>query len=136
MIGNNRKKIKKTKMGNQFTRFFSSSSSSSSESNNIGFVQEETISPPPPPPPQRTPLSKESKEAICRFVETLLQQETMNAKYIPDAMEKQIYMALLLRLFSTTQHVLQQQEWVILNHRVRLTFEPISSSTKKEKYEK
>ncbi len=66
-----------------------------------------------------------SREKIKDFVNNLLVDEDINIQYLPDVVEKQIYINMLTIIFSLINHSLNNLDIKFLEHNLKMSFYPI-----------
>lgn len=80
--------------------------------------------PPPSPPPPEPPRS-DADRAIDAIVERLLNDEHVNQRFIPDALERRVYHAVIGATIGVIREVAANSYVDFLGHRLSFSFEPL-----------
>ena len=64
--------------------------------------------------------------AIEQYVDELLENEHVNFSFIPDYVEKKMYVHLFGGMLRTIQHVFGSSQICVLKHRIRIMLEPMN----------
>ena len=75
-------------------------------------------------PTQESQLSLLSKQQINQFVEKILKNKDINIKYLPDAVEKQIYRNVFTMLINILDNLMETAEIRFLGHNISLDLRP------------
>ena len=73
-------------------------------------------------------LSDESMKRINEFVDKIMQDPTLNSKYLPDVIEKQVYKNALSLGLGMLKQILETTEIHALGHKITLKLEPMSDT--------
>ena len=84
--------------------------------------------------PKKTPPPVQSAEdeAILRFVQEQLENARVNVSFIPDKMEKQIYINIIKIILANLQHLADTVRIEVLNHVITLRIEPLMEKKEAE----
>jgi hypothetical protein len=75
-------------------------------------------------------LSEESKARLQQVVEQLLANKDINSRWIPDFIERRLYLNVLVLGIALLEEVLSKSEITFLGHKITLQLTPIESPTK------
>jgi len=78
-------------------------------------------------------ILNDSEQCISDYVSKLLECEEINSNLIPDSMESKMYKKFLLKMVCTIKLILQDLHIEVLNHRLKINLEPISSTSSTKK---
>jgi len=73
------------------------------------------------------PAHSAKEEAIMRFINAQLENAKVNVSFIPDKMEKQIYVNIIRILLANLQSLTETVRIEIMNHVITLRIEPMTA---------